>query len=115
MLGVLSVLRASSLQHRLATLPRLTLHDTLSCMTGRGLSAALHVQVFLSDDGASWARVQSGTFPDTDTLKTFNLNTATAARGIRIVATTEAGMLAVTRCLRCNKFVDLLCAAPAPV
>ena len=52
---------------------------------------ACAVQMYLSDNAASWAKVASGTFADTGTLKTFALPTATAAMGFRIVATTEAG------------------------
>jgi hypothetical protein len=51
------------------------------------------VQVFLSDDGASWAKVDSGTFQDTAALKSFTLTTAQNAMGFRIVARTEAGAI----------------------
>ena len=49
------------------------------------------VQVFLSDNGASWAKVDSGSFADTKALKTFPLTAPAAALGFRLVINTEAG------------------------
>ena len=65
-------------------------HDIIVFQKGCQVNACA-VQVYLSDNGASWAKVASGAFEDTDTLKTFTLPTAMAAMGFQLVAKTEAG------------------------